>query len=245
MELIKQTVKVGNSAGVILPKEWLNSEVKIVLQPRDIEKEVINLLIKENLLKNIKGIYLIGSYARKEEITESDIDVLVVTDNIDKIINKDKYEIFLISEENLMRKISKNLYLISAIREAIPIINEGLLKNLKEINIKINLKSHKKEIKNILKINKEMIDFADENNKEVLDGTIYSLVLRLRELYQLKNILKNKKSSKKEFLKLIGDNCYNAYLRVKKEEKAKDNISVKEANELYRIIKKWLKELKD
>jgi len=31
MELIKRTIKVGNSAGVLLPKEFLNTEVKVLL----------------------------------------------------------------------------------------------------------------------------------------------------------------------------------------------------------------------
>jgi predicted nucleotidyltransferase len=241
MELIRQTVKVGNSAGVILPKEWLNTEVKVVLQPRDIEKGIVGLLIKEKLLEHVKGIYLIGSYARGEESIESDIDVLVVTDNVNKILNKEKYEILLISEENLVKKLPKNLYLISAIKEGVPIINKDLLEKLKKIRPAINLKSYKKEIEGILKINKEMTDFAEENNKKVLDGTIYSLVLRLRELYLLRIIKSNKKVSKKEFLKFVGKSCYNAYSRVKRDQKAKDDVGVEDANKLYNLTRKWLK----
>ena len=43
MELIKPIIRVGNSAGVILPKEWLNGEAKIRLisKPKNIEKFVL------------------------------------------------------------------------------------------------------------------------------------------------------------------------------------------------------------
>ena len=49
-ELIKKTIRVGNSAGVLLPKEWLNTEVKVVLQPRNIEKDILDILRGENKL---------------------------------------------------------------------------------------------------------------------------------------------------------------------------------------------------
>jgi len=43
-ELIKSTIRVGNSAGVLLPKEYLNTQVKIVLQPLNIEKDILGQL---------------------------------------------------------------------------------------------------------------------------------------------------------------------------------------------------------
>ena len=52
MELIKNTIRVGNSAGVLLPKEFLNTQVKVVLQPLNIEKDVIEILSKEILRKD-------------------------------------------------------------------------------------------------------------------------------------------------------------------------------------------------
>jgi len=45
MELIKNTIRLGNSAGVLLPKEFLNTQVKIVLQPLNIEKDVLDILL--------------------------------------------------------------------------------------------------------------------------------------------------------------------------------------------------------
>ena len=58
-ELIKSVVKVGNSAGVILPKEWLNAtaKIKLVRKPVDLKKEILELLGQH--LENICGIFLI------------------------------------------------------------------------------------------------------------------------------------------------------------------------------------------
>ena len=49
MELIKETIRVGNSAGVLLPKEFLNTKVKIVLQPLNIEKDILEILLENNI----------------------------------------------------------------------------------------------------------------------------------------------------------------------------------------------------
>ena len=104
MELIKNTIRVGNSAGVLLPKEFLNTQVKIVLQPLNIDKDVLNILIEEKMLKNVLGCYLTGSYARKEQTIESDVDILVITDKINKRIKKGKYEITCISRGEVERQ---------------------------------------------------------------------------------------------------------------------------------------------
>ena len=70
MELVRPIVRVGNSAGVILPREWLNGKAKIELiaRPLDIKKEVFEIL--EDYFQDIIGIYLVGSYARNEQNDE-------------------------------------------------------------------------------------------------------------------------------------------------------------------------------
>ena len=110
MELIKNTIRVGNSAGVLLPKEFLNTQVKIVLQPLNIEKDILEILLEEKILKDILGVYLIVSYARKEQTIESDIDVLAITKNINKRIEKGKYDLLLVSKEIVDEKMKKNIF---------------------------------------------------------------------------------------------------------------------------------------
>ena len=83
-KLIKPIVKVGNSAGVILPKEWLNGQasVKLVSRPISIKKDVLEIL--SPYLDEVIGAYLVGRYARDEETEKSDVDVLVVTNKTSK-----------------------------------------------------------------------------------------------------------------------------------------------------------------
>src|SRR3989344_7101847 len=108
-ELIKQIVKVGNSAGVLLPREWLNGKarVELISRPLDIKKEILEIL--DEYLRDIRGIYLVGSYARGEQEKDSDVDILAVTNNTNKRIKKGKYEITLISEDNLDKTLKNNI----------------------------------------------------------------------------------------------------------------------------------------
>ena len=246
--ITKQTIKLGNSAGVLLPREWLNSvvEVKLVKTPygKDRILKDLNKYLKD-YFKNILGIYLTGSYARGDYDKESDIDILVVTDSINKIINIENYEFFLISEENLTKNLSKSLYLASAIKETTPLMNQKLLKKFRDMKINLNIKDNLREIERILRINKDMIEIARDYNEKILDGTAYSLVLRFRELYLIKCMRENRMPDKKEFLDLIGKNIYNAYVRIKRDKEEINDGDVEEADKIYELSKKWLKDLKE
>ena len=196
-------------------------------------------------IEGIDRIILHCAVARGDFDDKSDVDILVITDNINKVINIENYEIFLISEDNLEKKLSKSLYLASAIKEIVPLMNQNLLKKFKNINIKININELVKEIERILRINKDIIDSAKEHKEKLLDGTAYSLVLRLRELYLLKCIMENRKPNKKEFLSLIDKDLYDAYVRIKGNEKEVNKVNIKSAEDIYNLIKKWLNELKE
>ena len=83
-EIIKQAFKLGNSAGVLLPIDWKNKKVKVQLIDKSINQDILEILEEKDLLKNVIGIFLAGSYAREEATESSDIDVLVITDTINK-----------------------------------------------------------------------------------------------------------------------------------------------------------------
>ena len=117
-EVIKQAFKLGNSAGVLLPVEWQNRKVMVKLIERSITQELMEILEEKNLLKDIMGIYLAGSYARGEETEDSDIDVLIITDNVDKQLKIGKYEILFVSKERFDRSRLKSIYLASLINDA-------------------------------------------------------------------------------------------------------------------------------
>ena len=141
-ELIKPVVRAGNSACVILPKKWLGGKAKIELieDPVNIEVEIFEIL--KFYLKDILGIYLTGSYARGENTPDSDIDVLVITHNTNKTIIEGKYDIILISQENLEKTLKRNILpLLPMIKESKTILNGELIEKYKKIALnKSNLK---------------------------------------------------------------------------------------------------------
>ena len=107
-ELVKPAVPWGNSAGVLLPREWQGMEVKVVLIDRtmQIKKEVLSIL--SPYLDDIQGIYITGSYARNEQSQESDIDVIAISKDLNKEIISGKYHIFIYSLESVRKTIKKN-----------------------------------------------------------------------------------------------------------------------------------------
>ena len=65
----EQTMEVrkwGNSAGILVPREWLGEKVIVSRVPKKKIKEQI-LEIIEPYLEHILGVYLFGSRARGEE----------------------------------------------------------------------------------------------------------------------------------------------------------------------------------
>jgi len=259
MELIKKTIQVGNSAGVLLPKEFLNTRVKVILQPLDIERDILDILLEEKMLKEILGVYLIGSYARKEQTLESDVDVLIITENINKKIEKGKYEIICVSKEEVERQLKENIFpILPMMLESKTIINNNLIKDYISSSLtKKNLKWHIDTTKSAMNVVRESIKLYEEIGKKVIDGISYSLILRLRTIYII-NCLKNKKIwTKKEFLNLIKKIsgsliAYDRYLSSKNNNSMGYKLPIIEAKKLMeynnreiRKIEKWLKKKKD
>ncbi|MDD5192863.1 MAG: DUF2080 family transposase-associated protein [Candidatus Nanoarchaeia archaeon] len=246
--IVKHTREVGTSAGVLLPRSWLNKQVVVTLFEPSKEKilqEVMDCLSKHNLNEEAKGVYLYGSYSRKDFDFNSDIDILVITQNTKKLINYNNYEILLISESSFSKNLPNNLNYLSILREIKVIFNKDLIEEYKSKKYKFNIKKIASEIENVLKINQDSVKMCRENNMNLPDGVAYSVVLRLRELYLIKCLISNKSYNKKDFLELIGEKAYFAYLRIKRNEKELNNLSPDELINAMDLSKKWLKELKE
>ncbi|MBI2004218.1 DUF2080 family transposase-associated protein [Candidatus Pacearchaeota archaeon] len=254
MEIIKNVSRWGNSAGVLLPREWINNEVKIILIDRtlQIRKEIFNML--EKYLADILGIYLVGSYARGEENERSDIDVLVISNKIKTEIQSGKYHISIVPIESVKRTLNKYpLMIYPRLIEAKAIINQKLLEELKLTKIyKDSFREFVKDTKRIIKINEEFIKLDKLDGDKLLSGGIlYSLILRLRGIFIVKSILSNKKYSKKEFkkwlIKIISneeyEKVYNVYTSVKDDKKIKIDLKISVAEKLLDLIKKEIKKL--
>lgn len=246
-EIIKQAFKLGNSAGVLLPIEWKDKRVIVKLIDRSITRDIFEILDKRDMLKNTISIFLAGSYARGEETESSDIDVLVVTDCVDKQIKIGKYDIFFISKNRFEKTVKESLYLASLINEAKAILNDDLLKYYKTKVKDILIKKHLVDIKSVTKINEKVVVIDEESGEKVMDETIYSVILRLREIYLIECLRNKKNPSNKEFLNLIrrvaSEESYNAYLRIKNNLKSRRVVSVKETIALIGEIKERIRDL--
>lgn len=262
--LIKNAIKVGNSAGILLPKSWQGGKIKAVLieEPRNIEKEVLGLIWK--YLYCTMGVYIAGSYARNEADEDSDIDILVITKGINKEITSGRYHISLMDLKTITSGLTKSLfYLLSLIKEAKVLINASLLNELKELKINNeSLRWHIETSRSSLKVVKAILKVEEIENRKKLESNdfIYPLILRLREAYIVGCLLENREYSTKDLLKalgqIIGDEeaikIYKIYrlLRDNKRTNEKADITTikKLINLLEEILKKqekWLTEKKD
>lgn len=247
-ELIRQIVKVGNGAGVVLPRQWYGGKARIELleKPLDIKKDILEIL--DSYMENVMGIYLAGSYARGQQKDDSDVDVLVVTYNINKKITKGKYEILLISRDNLKNTLKNNvLPILPMLRESKVILNKDLISEYaKTLLTKQNMKWHIETTKSAMKIAESSISISKEGNENCGDEVSYSLTLRLREIYIVNCLIKNKLWSNKELISLMkkicgSDKAYNGYLRVKKNIKSREELPIEEANKLMIYISNEIK----
>jgi len=254
-ELIKPIVRVGNSSGIVLPKEWLNGTAKITLikKPLNIKKDILEIL--DPYLEDIIGIYLTGSHARNEQTQDSDIDILAISHSISKKIKQDKYEIE-IHPLNKVKTTLKNhpIMIYPRLIEAKPIINKSLLQELTSIKLtKNSISPYLEETKRIIKINKEFIEL-DKLDGEKLQSNeiIYSTILRLRGLYLINTILKGKKYAKKEFLNWLKKqinstnkettNLYNLYISIRDNKQIPTkNVKINQVEKLINLLEKEVK----
>lgn len=248
MKLIKPIIKLGNSAGIVLPKEWCGGKarVELIKKPINIKKDILEIL--EKYLVDIQGIYLVGSCARGEQTDKSDVDVLVITNKINKKIKQGKYNILLISKEQIENSLRDNvLPLLPMLREAKSFLNDELISGYKKTCLtRRNLKFHIETTKSAMKVNKVAIEINKKSISNSSDATAYSLVLRLRSIYIVDCLKKNKEWSAIEFTNLIKKitgslNAYNGYLRVKNDKKIKKELPVEESEKLYFYILKAIR----
>jgi len=252
---IKKTVKAGNSSAVILPRAWLNQEVRVELvkkTPEMILYDVLEIIKTRVDLKDIIGIYLVGSYARGEEDKDSDIDILVITSNIDReIISENNYNILLVSSKLLNQKLKQDLLPIGQmVREAKPILNSVYLDSIEPKITRENIKWYLDTTESKLKIIKQVIDkIINKKSSCLSDRIAYTLILRIRTLHIIKKMIEKKSYSKNEFVNLInkistGKNAYERYLVVKNNLPEKKGISIEETEKLYTYLKNQLEEVK-
>ena len=255
MEMVREIRRWGNSAGILLPKEWLGNQVRVILIDRtlEIKKEVFGIL--EPYLEDILGIYLVGSYARGEEKKNSDIDVVAISKNTNKNIKSGKYDLSIVKLDNIRKTIESDpILILPRLKEAKAILNKYLLEELVDIKIKKDsFKEFIEDSKRIIKINREFIKLDKEQGFEYLDSIsiVYSIILRLRGIFIINALLKNKKYIKKEFIgwieKEVGKRevmlAYNIYESIRDRKKIHEKIRINTIEELLNLLQKETEKL--
>jgi predicted nucleotidyltransferase len=251
-QLVKKAVKSGNGGAVWVPKRWLGQEVVVILPIKrkyDIKERIIQLL--QPYLKDVIAVFLYGSYARKEETAESDIDVLILTQNRIKIhINEPSFEITVFQLENFKKALLKHpVIYYQIIQEAEPLINSYLLEQLKKIRLnKKNFKKYIDETKEHIKSNKELLELdALDNDFVKSNSIIYSIILRLKGIYISKCLIKKEKFSNRSFKLWITkkgitnkdfEDSYSNYRAVRDDQPTKMKIEISLAKKLLNILEK-------
>lgn len=250
-QIRKKVVRSGNGGAVWVPRDWLGEEIiitRIETQRLSLEEELIKILLP--YLKDTIGIFLYGSYARGEETKDSDIDILVIAKNKIKIEKIKNFDINFIEINKVKEAVQKDPFVYAMIKEAKPIINSYLLDELKQT---------KRDFRNSIRWFKEITDDSIKSSKELINldyidssyltsySVIYSIILRLKGLFLIKSILRNKEFSNSSFKKFMIEfipefefkkiyKIYSAIRDNKKIENLKIEISV--VNRLIEILQK-------
>ena len=250
-QLIRIVSQVGNGAHVFTPKEWVNEKVLIIrLDKKDIKEKILERLYPH--LDQIIAVSLYGSYARKEENDDSDIDVLVIAKERFNLEKKKGWDITIIPKDKFQQALELNPILIySVLNEAVPIINEEYLDNFKKDKIKVKyFKPFLEETLASLSSDKEILGLDKITGKFASSSLIYSLFLRLRGIFIINSLLAKEDYSNLLFKKWILDNCkvkyekiYSSYKSIRNNEVKKEEVLLNEAESLLILLEKELTKL--
>jgi len=255
--MTRKAYRVGNSAGVLVPKEWMNGfiEVRLVDPPLRIDAPLIlEILQKENInISEILGIAFTGSYARGDQEKGSDVDILVISQRLNKKLKVGRYEIIILSEKTLEHQLyNMGFPILPMILEGKALLNEKLFERYKKKKLsKKALRWLIKTTKSSMKISSEQISiFKELSEKKLSDNHSYSLILRLRTLYMVECLMKNKKYAKRDFLNLVKTisgslTAYNGYINIKENKKIKKELKFEEAEKIIEYINEKIIKLKN
>jgi len=235
----------GNGAHVFVPKEWTGEQILIIKpQKKNLKERIISEL--EPYFGSIVGVYLYGSYARDEQRADSDIDLFVITNEKIKIKTRG-FEIVCLKQNEIEKAIKiEPILLHSIFSEAKVIINSKLLEEIKSNYSPVlgDFEVFLKDTQRMIKVNE---DFLNLEKSKILssEAIIYSLVLRLRGLFIINSILKNRKYSHKRFKDWIKselseidfNSIYDAYRSSKNDKKIKQKIKSEDIKKLLKFLK--------
>ena len=256
-QLVKRVVSSGNGGAVWVPRSWLGEDI-VVIRPKkpklSIAERILRVLVP--YLQDVVGVFLYGSYARDEQDSDSDVDVLVVAKNKFTVKKHKKMDIKVVELDKLKETMEKNpIMYLSVIREAKAVVNSSLLDDLKKV--KVDYKNFKWFIETAIdhvKSSKEFIEL-DKLYSEYLASysVLYSIMLRLRGVFLIKCLIDKKEYSNKLFKKWILKNrisdfeykvAYSIYRCVRDNKNIKVKIKISPVERLLNILVKEINSLK-
>lgn len=204
MTLIKIVKKYGNSGGVYVPRSWVGGKAKIELieEPAEPETDILRNIPEPGHL--ISAI-MYGSYVRNEASEQSDIDIIIVVDEDAKDMKvmpemkmQKNYDIQVKTEKEIRNAVKNDpLFKKIIMDESKAILNHKFLDSLKgEKTKKGNIRVRISLAESSLNIIKSLFD-AGRDNKNL----IYPLILRIKEVFLIECMIKNKRYS----LKALGN----------------------------------------
>lgn len=244
-QIIREARLFGNGAHVFVPKGWAGNEIFLVRKAESLRERVLKVL--GPYLDKIVGVYLYGSRARGEALQDSDIDLLIISNESFKIKEKG-FDILVLRNEEIDKRIKNEPILFKGIiNEAEPIINSMLLNKLK-IKYKIkkaDVNSYKIDTKKLIEKNRELLDLDEKADDYASNETIYSIILRLRGIFIIESMLKEESYSNRGFEKWALENginkqdfdlLYEIYRDVKSNRKVRNKIKTESVRKILDLL---------
>lgn len=121
-DIIKRTVKVGNSAGVILPRKLLGAEVRISVISRP-------LSIKKILFKYVPDFREVISIVIT---SKKPLEITVITSQLKDTLNAEKFKLNFIPILEFKKLLKLNAEFRTKIFKAEPYLNKSFLSSLRK-----------------------------------------------------------------------------------------------------------------
>ncbi len=206
-----------------------------------------DLIRKVERLKGVKAILLYGSFARGEEDFLSDVDIMVIIDNpeIKEYIQNELKELnpTITTMNGIVESIKLHPSTAVMLKEAIPLY--GNLPDLPEPR----KEDYLRELNEALKILDITEGLLNEIGEDATSTIVYSCILRARQAYIIKCLIRKEKMTKKGFieeLKKIGIKPeYYDYYRLARDDKLNITLPSHRLKRLIRAVRRYVRKVRE
>lgn len=245
----KRVVRFGNGSIVYTPKKWIGEQVLVILEEKhlDIKGEAVEAI--KPYLGSVVGIFLFGSFARNEQTADSDIDILVIVDKKIPLEKKGRFDFLVKTREQFEKEARSDptLFLHQVASEAKPILNETLLKQLKQVAVKPDFEKFLDDTLGAFKKTTQSLESQKGSEFLQSNASIYSLILRLKSLFLIQCFKQGSAFSNKKFKGFIKKHGFSekaveefmeVYRAERDEKKTSIKIQLADAEKLFDAAKK-------